>query len=289
VSFHDDEVSVEDSRPRDCYEFVLPSLVRYRLTSATRDVTIDGQTFRAGTIQRGEINIPTIGTAPADVEITMLVSHALPQRWLRGGIPPRHVLMNLYRKQMRSGEYRLEWTGVVMSLQCEKHIAKFRVSARGDESAGRRLPTITVGHECPHILYDQQCQVDRSTFKVTTTAAMLNGREVTLASIGGKPDDWAQWGELLHVASGERMTIQSQVGTAITIQVPIVDMQVGDAVEVYAGCDHNVSTCLAKFANQVNYGGFPHMPTKNPFVLFGRSSIWRYLDGDETSIYTSEE
>jgi len=32
-----------------------------------------------------------------------------------------------------------------------------------------------------------------------------------------------------------------------------------------AGCDHSVSTCAARFDNLANYGGFPFIPTKNPF------------------------
>jgi hypothetical protein len=32
-----------------------------------------------------------------------------------------------------------------------------------------------------------------------------------------------------------------------------------------AGCDHSVSTCAARFGNLANYGGFPFIPTKNPF------------------------
>lgn len=289
MTFDADEKSIEDSRPRECFEFVLPT-VTYRLTSATRDVVIDGQTYRAGTIQRGEIGVPVIGASPGELEITMLVSHALPQRWLRGGVPPRRIEVNVYRKQMRSGEHRPEWTGYITSMACDRHLAKFLISARASDSSQRRIPTITMGHECPHILYNASCRVDRNAFKVATTVAGVNGREVTLAGIGGKPDRWAMYGEILHVASGERMTIQSQTGTAISMQLPLVDMQVGDAVEIYAGCDHLINTCLEKFSNQVNFGGFPHMPTKNPFLSFRDAGmgIWRRFVGDETSVYTSE-
>ena len=35
---------------------------------------------------------------------------------------------------------------------------------------------------------------------------------------------------------------------------------------VTAGCDKHLATCRAKFANTVNFRGFPHMPG-NDFVL----------------------
>ena len=39
----------------------------------------------------------------------------------------------------------------------------------------------------------------------------------------------------------------------------------GDTFTVTAGCDKQFATCQAKFANAVNFRGFPHMPG-NDFV-----------------------
>jgi len=40
----------------------------------------------------------------------------------------------------------------------------------------------------------------------------------------------------------------------------------GDAFLVTAGCDKRFETCRAKFANGLNFRGFPHMPG-NDFVV----------------------
>ena len=37
-------------------------------------------------------------------------------------------------------------------------------------------------------------------------------------------------------------------------------MPPGDAFTITAGCDKQFATCQAKFANAVNFRGFPHMP-----------------------------
>lgn len=42
---------------------------------------------------------------------------------------------------------------------------------------------------------------------------------------------------------------------------------VGDTVWVYAGYDGQYQTAINKFANGGNFGGFPWMPTGNPFVM----------------------
>jgi hypothetical protein len=81
-------------------------------------------------------------------------------------------------------------------------------------------------------------------------------------------------GEIVHLASGERMTIRDQTDlnpgfstvTTLSMQLPIVDMKIGDAVEVYAGCQWDPSTCNDKFDNIEHHGGYPYSPKDNPFV-----------------------
>lgn len=267
MTYQADEESVEDGRPQEGFEFILPT-VTYRLTSGVKDVSIGGQTYRATTIERGAIDIKTDGDA-ADLEVPVLITHALPQRYLQLGVPPKRIDVNVYRKQLNSGDSVSVWTGRVVGMRCEKHVATFLIAQRLGDAAPRRIPTITVGRECPHVLYDTPCGVLRNSFKVSTTVTAVDGAAVVVDSMGANPDQWAQWGELVHVASAERMTIADQTGTTIRMQVPIVGMQEGDEVEVYAGCDHTIATCLEKFANQNRFGGFPQLPKRNPFVSNG--------------------
>jgi len=49
-------------------------------------------------------------------------------------------------------------------------------------------------------------------------------------------------------------------------QVPPQAMQPGDTFTLTAGCDKRFETCRAKFANALNFRGFPHMPG-NDFVV----------------------
>jgi uncharacterized protein len=42
---------------------------------------------------------------------------------------------------------------------------------------------------------------------------------------------------------------------------------VGDVVNMFAGYDMQASTCISKFNNYTNFGGFPFMPIGNPSVL----------------------
>ena len=42
--------------------------------------------------------------------------------------------------------------------------------------------------------------------------------------------------------------------------------RLSDAVTLYPGCDHTLTTCDTAFSNSLNYGGFPAIPQKNPWA-----------------------
>jgi len=53
---------------------------------------------------------------------------------------------------------------------------------------------------------------------------------------------------------------------------PAVPVVAGDSFSMVAGCDKSFSACKAKFANPLNFQGFPHMP--------GSDFAYGYADGD---------
>ncbi len=259
-----DESGVQTSRPREGIEIRLP-LVVYRIATGTRDITINGQRFRAGTSQREEIKLETTEDESALI-IRLPMKHPVPQRWLASASPPNAIEVNVYRMQLTSGEYERVWNGYVSSIGAADNntVATLRVPSVASTLLNLKLPTILVGRECPHILYDANCQVARASFKVSTTITSVNGRIIHVASMGANPDFWADAGEIVHTASGERMSVFTQVGTVITMKRPVVEMKIGDAVEVFAGCLHRiVEDCDGKFNNRLNFGGFPQMQSTN--------------------------
>lgn len=266
TTFLEDEESAESSAPREGIEFILP-VVTYRVSTGTRNVVIDGRTFTAAPGGRGEVAVSSNGD-PRSMTVTLPMSHAVCQRYMAGGVPPRQILVNIWRQQGVSGLTELVWTGHITSLAPEGNVGKLLVPSRSSEAYQRRLPTVTAGRDCPHILYDDQCQANRVAHQITTTVTSVSGRVIHVASIGN-PDNWADFGEVEHVDSGERMTVQLQVGLVITMQLPIFELRFGDTVVVSAGCTHAIGVCASKFLNQVNFGGQPSLPFKNPHIPTG--------------------
>jgi hypothetical protein len=60
----------------------------------------------------------------------------------------------------------------------------------------------------------------------------------------------------------------------LSLTSPLVTVpNAGDAVAMYAGYDGQAQTAINKFNNYANFGGFPFIPTGNPFVLKISSNV----------------
>ncbi len=264
----DVEASVESSQPREFYELVQSAAVTYRIASGTRDIIYNGNTFVASQIARTDLPIDLV-TQPGSMTLALPLSHPLVQRYVALGSPPRQIAVTIYRRQLGVGD-EVTFVGLITSMGIEGHLAKFLLESRFARLMSRRLPVLTASRICPYVLYDANCTVPRSSFTVAPFVISVDGRVVVVSSMGlGHPDQWAKDGELVHVPTGERMPIVDQVGTQLTLQSPIPDIAVGDALQVSAGCAHDIITCRLTFSNQVNFGGFPQLPNKNPFAPNG--------------------
>ncbi len=132
---------------------------------------------------------------------------------------------------------------------------------------------------CPHLLYSQGeglCNASKAAAKVTVNIVnkTADNRTFTL------PDFWnphpaesylngiVEW----NSDSGrEYRTILSVVdGKTITMGGPMVDVQPGDPVDIFLGCNHhpglndNLGDCKNRHNNIQNYGGMLFIPTENP-------------------------
>ena len=51
---------------------------------------------------------------------------------------------------------------------------------------------------------------------------------------------------------------------------PASSPKIGETVTLIAGCDKSFETCRSKFANQLNFRGFPHMPGNDLMLSYVR-------------------
>lgn len=273
MAYPDDEKSVEDSAPREIYVFATPAAT-YRLTSYDTGFIFDDlfNPYVPTTMKRGPV-AGTTGTDIPDLEIELPAD--VPVVADNAYNPPQTFTVTVRRVQPISGAAIYLWEGSVASIVIEGDKAKMRIPSLVGDAFSRPIPGTGCQRLCNHDLYGEICRVDKddASFKTTTTISTINGKILTVASVGGHPDKWFRAGFVRRVVDGERRMIVSQTGLSLVLDAPFKTLAVGNSVDLHAGCDHTVEVCDSKFDNVDNYGGHPWVPTIDPFRVGFRGAF----------------
>lgn len=139
------------------------------------------------------------------------------------------------------------------------------------------------GHRCDAVLGDGRCGVDAAAPAYRATATVLavpDEMRLRVAGLSGFDERFFRYG-MLTVTGGAAAGLAADIedhrkaegADELVLWLPgPAGLAVGDTLAVTAGCDKRFSTCKAKFANQLNFRGFPHMP--------GSDFTYGYADGD---------
>ncbi|ODT79700.1 MAG: hypothetical protein ABS76_19190 [Pelagibacterium sp. SCN 64-44] len=136
---------------------------------------------------------------------------------------------------------------------------------------------------CDAMLGDGRCRVDldQPAFRGhATVVAVVDKHHVLVAGLEGFADGWfgfggAQWtdGRLAGRREGIVTHRRRGDGDLLGFALVVGDWAgAGDTLEVSAGCDRRFATCREKFANAVNFRGFPHIPGSDYVLRHPRRS-----------------
>lgn len=277
------EKSIQNATPVELYTFET-SQGTFTLTSFDEDVTFGGILYAAveGGLSRGNIFKSPIGKA-REVTIMMPLAHPVAQVFLTYGIE-QGTKVTIVRAYLVIGSSQQKWKGDVLGAASEEAHLQLKTQSSADLALAARIPSGIASRTCQHTLYDPvTCRASRSNGNHvhTTTVVNIAGNTVTLASIGARPDHWARYGELAVAGPTRRRDVSDQVGTLVTLDRPIVGLQIGDPVQLYKGCDRKPETCRDQFfdpdtallSNIANFGGHPDLPTVNPLSPTGYGTI----------------
>ncbi len=147
----------------------------------------------------------------------------------------------------------------------------FRAELRGMTHRLDQVNGRIYGRRCDADLGDARCRVAVGSGAFTASAVVVTVPAADTILVDGLDtfaDGWFAHG-LLRWTSGanaglgvEILEHRKEPGRAmLTLWAEPVNLPVaGDAFTIAAGCDKSFSTCKAKFANALNFRGFPHMP-----------------------------
>lgn len=262
MTFADTEVSVHDGRPIELYRFISPTTT-YRYTSAGQNFDLDGEIFLAETISRNALRGASQDDSPT-LDIEILITSQVVQDFAFQ-ISENRLRLELLRSHGTTATTSLIWEGDVTAIGVTGRTATIRVPSRFGSNLTAPVPSVYYQTQCNHSLYDGRCRVARAAFQQDTQVDTVSQTEITVASVGGNPDQWFRAGEIVRVRDGERRLIVRQVGLNLTLNFPFRTLQVGNQVQLFAGCDRTATTCRDKFSNIVNFGGHPLIPLLNVF------------------------
>lgn len=237
----------------------------YRFCTGLTEVNYQGFTFSPVTLERGEISV-TQDPSRSDLTLRLPRTEASSLRWMKNSfeIPLKIVVYEVAEDSSVTVSFR----GISDEIVPEGDLVSVRFNSSLSKTArqglsGRASPT------CRHALYDSGCKVDMNLFK-TTSAATVSGETLTMTL--AQPDGYYNGG-FVELSSGERRYVVSHSGNNLMLirgfSEGVVGFGYGENYgnnyagllsSAFPGCDKRSGTCLTRFANLLNFGGFESMP-----------------------------
>jgi uncharacterized phage protein (TIGR02218 family) len=266
MSFNLLETSVFGGSPIELYEFgVLGQTWRY--TTDDRITTFNGAEFQpVSDLSRSSIKVTQV-VEKGEVRITMRGNVPVAEQFLAAP-PSEPMQVRIYKKHRNDPDYIIRWRGRVMACAWEGASAVLICSS---VNSSLKQPGLrrSFQYACPHDLYGIGCGVARNDFEVIGTVVSLTGLVMTLTLPTTYATDYFAGGYLLwenETGRQDTRMITASSGATVTVQNSTIGLFIGSTLRLYPGCDHSPQTCFAKFNNIDNHGGFPFIPTTNPFA-----------------------
>ena len=117
---------------------------------------------------------------------------------------------------------------------------------------------------------DGRCRVDLSAWQGSgSVLAVTDASTISVAGLDGFAEGFFRLG-VLSLADGRRIDVEADRqlpdgARELSFWLPLDGapgnvLAPGQAFTITAGCDKTFATCRDRFANQVNFRGFPHVP-----------------------------
>ena len=165
----------------------------------------------------------------------------------------------------------------------------FQAEVRGPFAAFDRVRGRVFGARCDADLGDARCGVDLDDpahSAMATVTDLPQGNVLAFDGLSAYAQDHFTGGTVQldgHDPLRIRAHTLQDTRTLLTLwHSPPSALAIGSNVTIRAGCDKSFATCQAKFANSINFRGFPHMPGDD-FALSYPSSADGDLDGGSLS------
>lgn len=266
-------------KPIELYRFVQDTEV-WTYTSSASAIVYNSETYIPVPIGRGNVEAKN-ELSKANLEIQTDLDNPLSRQLMTTS---GELVVGLTVFVQVDTDFTVLWKGRLASIKPEGN--KITLTFESIFTSLRR-PGLRARYQrnCRHAVYNRGCNLDPEDFALQGWVILAQGNLVQVVEASSQPDGW-YLGGMLRAPDGILRMITGHTGQMLTLSRPLESLLQnmvnsgygynygynygGVAVKLYPGCDRLKSTCITKFNNLPNFGGFPYIPTKNPF---GGSSI----------------
>jgi len=260
------ETSAEGGRPVELYEFRQGSS-EFFFTSAEDSFMFDGLNYMAEIISRSSL-VTTTDDSEDRITVTVPATNAFAQVYTTTapGIKATFTLRKFHRDDTDNEAVQL-FKGIIQTVAfiSDGEEAKIQVLSLA-RAQKRSTPRITFQNPCNHMLYDKRCKIleTNPSFQKFLNISTVSGSTITADGAGAFGADFFVTG--FAKFQDDFRHIIGQATDVLTLDIPFRTTPLSNTIQLNAGCKHRLTTdCRDKFSNVINFGGFPAVPTKNPY------------------------
>lgn len=266
-----------------CWRVTRTDGVAIGFTDHDQDVVFDGTTFRHFSgFTAGEVTT-TLGLTVDNLDVEgALSSVEITEQDLSAGLYD-DAEIELWRVNWQDPAQRVLMRKGNLG-EVERDEVFFRAELRGIAHRLQQARGRVYGATCDATLGDARCGVDLEDPAYKGTGTVTSSSEATIhaTGLGSFAEGFFSRGRVTFTSGANeglafnvRLHTTGSSDAVIHLwEAPVYAVEAGDTFTVTAGCDKRLETCRDKFANVVNFRGFPHIP--------GNYALTRYaLPGKE--------
>jgi uncharacterized phage protein (TIGR02218 family) len=259
----------------------------FGFTDHDRDISVDGLTcqaasgWTAGASESAAAGAVDAGAAEGGLDSAVITPADIDAGLWDG------ARVELFKLDWRAPQHRLllreVWLGEIT-----RGAIGFAVELRGVQALLNAPVGRVFSRLCDAELGDGRCGLDLAAPAFSASGvvqAVLGAARFSVSGVASLADGWCADGAA-RFADGRwrrvlRHDLHDQLATIELFEAGGPALAVNAAVTLRAGCDKRFSTCRAKFANGVNFRGFPHMPG-NDVLMASPATGGRHDGGSRT-------
>jgi uncharacterized phage protein (TIGR02218 family) len=259
-----------------CWRVMRADGAVYGFTDHDRDIVFDGSSFEAASGFTGTDIRQSLGLSVDNLDVTgALQSDRLGDADLAAGAFD-NARIEIWRVNWAEPDQRvLMMSGSIGEVK--RGETAFTAELRSLAHALGQAQGRTYQYACDATLGDARCGIDlggpayKGAGVVTAAAAAY---QFSASGLEAFAEDWFAGGLVTWTAganAGRRMEVKRFALSGALAEIELwrsmaSGIAPGDRFTITAGCDKTFPTCKAKFANGVNFRGFPHIPG-NKYLL----------------------